>query len=317
MRIVYWPLRPSYEASITTSLRAEADIDLTIVRSFEELAASLPGADGFVTSDPPVTLAPRLRALLRAPTTTLRWIHIANAGHEGLDAADVPGHIVVTDAAGAHAAVLAETVMAFMLAFTRRIPEFASATKNHTWAADLRSTMTSVEGQTLAIVGLGHAGRALAKLARPFGMTILAVRHVPENDPLVDEVQPLSALRAVLGRADFIALALALTPETRHIMGRAEFAACKPTAYLVNIARGGVVDQSALLDALRAGTIAGAGLDVTDPEPLPPDDPLWAAPNLIVSPHTAGSTSPMSHRRMAERVIENLAKLRDGTLANA
>jgi phosphoglycerate dehydrogenase-like enzyme len=317
MRIVYWPLRPSYEASITKSLRAEADIDLTIVRSFEELSASLPGADGLVTSDPPVSLAPELRALLRAPTTTLRWIHIANAGHEGLDAAEVPDHIVVTDAAGAHAAVLAETVMALMLAFTRRIPEFASATRAHAWDTSQRPKMTSVEGQTLAIVGLGYAGRALAKLARAFGMTILAARHVPENDPLVDEVHPLSDLHAVLGRADFIALTLALTPETRHLMGRAEFAACKPSAYLVNIARGGVLDQPALLDALRTGTIAGAGLDVADPEPLPPDDPLWAAPNLIVSPHTAGSTSPMSHRRMAERVIENLAKLREGTLANA
>jgi phosphoglycerate dehydrogenase-like enzyme len=308
MRIVYWPLRPSYEPGVTASLRAEPDVDLTVVRTFEELSANLPGADGLVMSDPPVSLAPQLRALLRAPSTAVRWIHVTNAGHEGLDAAGVPGGIAVTASAGANAPVLAEHVLAFMLAFVRRIPEFAAATRAHVWDADRRASMTSIEGQTLAIVGLGFAGRELAKLARAFGMRTIAVRHEPIADPLVDDVQPLSALHAVLGRADFVALTVALTPQTHHLLGPAEFAACKPTAYVINISRGAVVDQVALAEALRSGTIAGAGLDVTDPEPLPPDDPLWTAPNLIVTPHCAGSTSLMTHKRMAEYTVEYLAK---------
>jgi phosphoglycerate dehydrogenase-like enzyme len=310
MRIVYWPYRPSYEPSVTSALRAVPDIDWEIVRTFEELAARLPGADYLVMSDPPLEVATQLGALLRANAATLRWIHVTNAGHDGLDAAGVPDGIIVTAAAGANAPVLAEQVMAFFLAFVRRIPEFADATRAHNWDGGQRARMTSVEGQTLAIVGLGFAGRELAKAARAFGMRTIAVRHEPVNDPLVDEVQPLSALHAVLGRADFIALTVALTPQTQHLFGSAEFAACKPTAYLVNISRGGVIDQVALADALRSRTIAGAGLDVTDPEPLPPDDPLWSAPNLTITPHCAGSTSVMTHQRMGERVVENLAKLR-------
>jgi phosphoglycerate dehydrogenase-like enzyme len=317
MRIVYWPIRPSYEAVVTSALRAEADVDLTVIRSFEELPEVLPGAIGLVMNDPPAARADELTALLAAPSTTLRWIHVVNAGTDGLDAAEVPAHIAVTSAAGAHAPVLAEHVMAFFLAFARRTPEFANATRAHNWDTDQRTSMTSLEDQTLAIVGLGHAGRELAKRAHAFGMRTVAVRHVPLADPLVDEVAPLAELHAVLARADFIALTLALTPATRHLFGSAEFAACKPTAYLVNIARGGVIDQVALAAALRAGTIAGAGLDVADPEPLPAGDPLWTAPNLIITPHLAGNTSPVSRRRMGERVTENLAKLRAGTLAPA
>jgi phosphoglycerate dehydrogenase-like enzyme len=314
MRIVYWPLRRTYEASVTAALRAQPDVELTLVRSFEELVANLPGADALVTNDPPPKISADLRALLRATTTTLRWIHITNAGHDGLDAADVPDGIVVTASAGANARVLAEHIVALMLAFTRRIPEFAIASRAGTWDDAQRASMTSVEGQTLAIVGLGFAGRELAKLARALGMRVLAVRHAANDDPLVDAVYPLAALPLALSQADFIALTVALTEETQHLMGYTEFAACKPTAYLVNVSRGAIVDQVALAAALAAGTIAGAGLDVSDPEPLPPGDPLWKAPNLIVTAHLAGSTSPMTVQRMGEYVVANLLKLRSETL---
>jgi phosphoglycerate dehydrogenase-like enzyme len=174
--------------------------------------------------------------------------------------------------------------------------------------------MGSLEGRTLAIVGLGFAGHELAKRARAFGMYVIAATRTPKPDPLVDEIFPLSHLHAVLARADYIAVTIAQTPETEKLLGAAEFAACKPAAFLANIARGAIIDQAALLDALQTGKIAGAGLDVTEPEPLPPDDPLWDAPNLIISPHAAGGTSPFSQQRLAERVIENLTKLRNGTL---
>ncbi len=312
MRVVYWPLRPGYEPAVTAALQAEPDIDLTIVRTLEALAAELPGADALVMSDPPPERAAEMRAILDASAATLRWIHITNAGHDGLDAAGVPAGIGVSASAGANAQALAEHVMAFFLAFTRRMPEFAHATRARTWDAARKASMTSIEGQTLAIVGLGHAGRALATFARSAGMRVIAVRHDPLPDPHADEVYALDDLRAALGQADFIALTVALTPQTQQLFGRAEFAACKPTAYLVNVARGGVIDQAALAEALHAGTIAGAGLDVAEPEPLPPDDPLWAAPNLIVTPHCAGSTSPMTLRRMGEFAVANLARLRGG-----
>jgi phosphoglycerate dehydrogenase-like enzyme len=127
-------------------------------------------------------------------------------------------------------------------------------------------------------------------------------------------VYPLAQLHDVLRRADFIALTIAQSEQTYHLIGAAELAVSKPTAYLVNMARGGIVDQLALAEALHAGTIAGVGTDVTDPEPLPADHPLWSAPNIIISPHCAGSTSPFSAPRLSGRVMDNLDRLRKGTL---
>lgn len=310
MHVVYWPLRPGYEPAVTAALEAQAGVELTIVRSFEALVSALPGAEVLVMSDPPPERGAEVGALLQSVAATLRWIHITNAGQDGLDAAGVPAGVGVSTSAGANAQALAEHIMAFMLAFTRRMPEFANATRARLWDVAQKPLMGSIEGQTLAIVGLGHSGRALAKFARVAGMTVIAVRRDPIADPLVDEVYALADLHAALGKADFIALTVALTPQTHHLFGRAEFAACKPTAYLVNVARGGVIDQVALAEALHAGTIAGAGLDVSEPEPLPSGDPLWDAPNLIVTPHCAGSTSPMTLRRMGEYAVASLANVR-------
>jgi phosphoglycerate dehydrogenase-like enzyme len=288
--MIYWSTGPFVENPVTRALR-EPDVDLTVVTSLAEFAAALPGADALACVDPGrMGVAREVAVLLRAPSTTLRWIHILTAGREGLLAAGVPETITVTGPEGAHAPVLAEHTLAFMLAFG------------------------SLVGKTVAIVGLGHAGREVAARARACDMRVIAATRTPRRDPALDAVYPLAELHAVLAQADFVALTIALAPETRHILGAPEFAACKRTAILTNISRGGLVDETALLAALRSGAIAGAGLDATEREPLPPDDPLWDAPNLIVSPHCAGSTSPVTHLRAAARIAENLAKFRRGTL---
>jgi phosphoglycerate dehydrogenase-like enzyme len=292
VRIIYWATGPFKETPETRAFRAP-DVELTIVTSFAEFAAALPGADALACVDPGrMGVAREVAELLRAPSTTLRWIHILTAGRDGLLAAGVPATITVTGPEGAHAPVLAEHTLAFMLAFA------------------------SLTGKTVTIVGLGHAGREVAKRARAFGMRVIAATRTPRPDPAVDAVYPLAELHAALAQADFIALTIALAPETRHLIGAPEFAVCKPTAILTNIARGGLIDQTALLAALRSGAIAGAGIDATAPEPLPPDDPLWDAPNLIVSPHCAGSTSPVTHLRAAARITENLEKFRNCTLVS-
>jgi phosphoglycerate dehydrogenase-like enzyme len=128
----------------------------------------------------------------------------------------------------------------------------------------------------------------------------------------VDEALPLADLRTALGQADVIAVTIALTPETTHLLGEREFASCKPGALLVNVARGPVLDQAALVRALHSGQIGGAGVDVSDPEPLPADDPLWSAPNVLISPHFAGSGSPRSVQRLADGVASNLRRLMAG-----
>jgi phosphoglycerate dehydrogenase-like enzyme len=314
VRLVFFARLPFLEKQLTQLLGAESDVDLTVVHNVAEFAAALPGADGLVMVDITPEMVPEMRALLHAPTTTLRWIHVISAGRDGFDACEVPATVAITSASGAHSPVLGETIMAYILAFARRIPEFARATAEHKWDRDVVATMTSVEQKTLAIVGLGYAGRECAKRARPFGVKIIAATRTPKDEPLVDEVYPLTQLREVLARADYIALTIAQSPSTYHLIGAEELAACKPSAYLVNMARGGIVDQLAVVDALKSGTIAGYGTDVTDPEPLPADHPLWSAPNTIISPHCAGGSSPLSQQRLAGRVMENLAKFRSGAL---
>ena len=190
----------------------------------------------------------------------------------------------------------ADLAFALLLALARRIPEGAALVREGRWrtwepAAGLGADLA---GATLGIVGLGRIGDAVSRRAEGFGMDVLANSRrsgVP--------------LEELLERADFVSLHCPLTPATRHLIGTEALARMKPTAYLVNTARGGVVDQTALRLALLGGEIAGAALDVTDPEPLPADDPLLEAPNLLVVPHI-GSATVHTRERMAEMAVENL-----------
>ena len=311
VRIIYWPRDGVAEAAVVATLEAEPQVAVTVVASVDELAAALPGADGLVTVDFALDVAPRVGELLRAPTTTLRWLHVWTAGREGLALAGVPDAIAITGPAGEPSPAVAQQTFAHMMVFTRRLPECERLTRAHTWSTTVRETMGPLEGRTLLLVGFGHSGKYIARVARAFEMPVIALTRTPVPSPLADEVRPLSDLHAVLPRADFVVLILPLVPETRNLIGAAELALCKPTAVLVNMARGEIVDQPALTAALHAGTIAAA-LDVATPEPLPPDDPLWDAPNLIVSPHIGGTGTPRS--RITERIAANLRAFLNGTL---
>jgi phosphoglycerate dehydrogenase-like enzyme len=164
----------------------------------------------------------------------------------------------------------------------------------------------------MAIVGYGQIGREVALRARPFGIRTIGVSRTRKADALLDESYPLSGLDAVLARADIVMLTIALTQETQHLLDARRLAACKPGVVLVNVARGGLIDQQALAAALASGQVGAAGLDTVDPEPLPEDDPLWAAPNLLVSPHFAGGGSVPSLKRLAESAAGNLKRLMTG-----
>jgi phosphoglycerate dehydrogenase-like enzyme len=310
LRILYWP-RAEPENDVLAQLSAP-NVSAEVIRSVDELAAALPGADGLVTMDFAAKDVARISALLREPSTTLRWLHVWTAGREGVVAANVPEHITITGAAGAQAPAVAQQTLAYMLAFSRRTKECADLTHEHHWDLKIRETMGPLEGRTLLLVGLGNAGREIAKAARAFEMHVVALTRNPKPNPDADEVLPVSALHEQLPRADYIVLMIALAPETRKLIGARELALCKPTAVLVNMARGEVIDAAALLAALQNGTIAGAALDVTEPEPLPGDDPLWTAPNIIIGPHVGGIGTPRT--RMAGRVGGNLQRFLDGTL---
>jgi phosphoglycerate dehydrogenase-like enzyme len=308
MRVVYWARIGLAKALIIERLSAVAGTELVVVERLADLLAALPGAEALIVSDPPEREAREIVASLAAPQNTVRWIHFVSAGQEGFAAAGIPPGIVITHPAGAISPTVAEHAMALLLALMRRVPEIAAATGRHDWDRRMSQTVTTLEGATLAIVGFGSIGQEIARRARGFGASVVAVTRTPEPSDLADEVLPLSAVHEALGRADAIVVAIALAGETHHLMGPAAFDACRKGAFFVNVARGGIVDQAALAAALRSGRIAGAGLDVTDPEPLPSDDPLWTCPNLLISGHFSGSGSIFSQRRLADGAGDNLER---------
>lgn len=308
MKVVYWARMGLARPQVTAALQAVPGTTLTVVETLPDLLAALPSAEALVTYDAPAAQA---RQVVQA-SGSLRWLHILTAGREGFEEAGLPRHIPVSWAAGAVAPAVAEHAMALLLALGRQFPTVLDQQRGGHWDRGVTSRATSLEGGTMAIIGLGHIGQELAPRARAFGMRVEAVTRSARPSPLVDAVHPLPALPDVLGRADAVVVAINLAPATRHLFNAAAFAACKRGALFINVGRGGLVDQAALVAALRSGQLGGAGVDVTDPEPLPDGDPLWSAPNLILAPHYAASGSGPSMRRIAEGAAGNLRRLMAG-----
>jgi glyoxylate reductase len=236
--------------------------------------------------------APGLRAIANMAVGTDN-IDLEAAAARGIPVGNTPD--VLTDAT-------ADIAFALLLALARRIVPGSEAVRSGAWrtwepAKDLGADLA---GATLGIVGWGRIGQAVARRASGFGMDVI---HSSRASGL--------ALAELLERADFVSVHTPLTPETRHLVDAGFLRAMKPTALLVNTARGGVVDQDALRAALHAGEIAGAALDVTDPEPLPPDHPLLDAPNLLVVPHV-GSATVRTRAKMAAMAVDNLLAALDG-----
>jgi phosphoglycerate dehydrogenase-like enzyme len=311
MRVIYWSKSQLPCIQIIQRLTAVAGEAIVVVETLPELLQALPGTDALLLWDVPEATARQVIAALRAPGSTVRWMHILSAGREGLEAAGLPKNVLVTSASGAVASTVAEHAMALLLALGRRVPEMVIQTMERRWNRELVSRASSLEGGTMALVGFGNIGREIAKRASAFGMRIEAVTRSPRADELVT-VHPLKDLHQVIPRADAIVAAIALAPETRHLFDAAAFARCKPTALFVNVGRGGLVNQPALREALSTGQIRGAALDTTDPEPLPSDDLLWSAPGLVISPHFGGLGSLPSIQRLAEGAAKNLARLMTG-----
>ena len=283
----------------------------------EHLRAAAPGMEFLIAGDraEALRLAPEVDAaygfcdpeFVRA-APRLRWIQVGSAGVESYVFPElVESDIVLTNARVIYGPQLADHTMALVLAFARELPELFRRQQQARWEG--RTGLNSVElaGRTLLIVGLGGTGEEVAKRAAAFGMRILSTRRRTEASapPGVERVEAPNQLHALLPQADYVALCCALTPETRHLFAAAEFEQMKRTAVIVNVTRGGVIDQDALIAALQEGRIAGAGLDVTDPEPLPPASPLWRMPNVIITPHSSGQSqgaAPRMHRLLCDNV---------------
>jgi phosphoglycerate dehydrogenase-like enzyme len=234
------------------------------------------------------------------------WVQLPLAGVERIVAAGVVDRERQwTSAKGAYAEPVAEHALALLLAGLRLLPERARA---QSWG---EPGGVNLFDQPVTVLGAGGVARELIRLLEPFRVQVTVVRHKPEPLPAAWRTVGLSHLNEALNGARAVVLALALTPRTRGLIGRAELAAMAPGAWLVNVARGEIVDTEALVEALHAGRLGGAALDVTEPEPLPDGHPLWAAPNCLITPHTA-DTKEMTKPLLAARIADNVARLASG-----
>lgn len=226
---------------------------------------------------------------LLAGARRLRWVQCMGAGVERLLVPELSPHVRVTRVAGIFGPWMAEYTIAWCLWVTQRMDGFRASQRERRWAP---VDPIPLRGQTLCVVGLGDIGRSIAKAARALGMQVIGVTRSGRGARDALRVYRTQALRAALARADFVVLTLPLSDETRGLVGPAELAAMTPTAWLLNLARGPIVDETALLGALRARRIGGAILDVFDTEPLPADHPLWGFDNVVVTPHISGPSTP-------------------------
>jgi phosphoglycerate dehydrogenase-like enzyme len=257
---------------------------------------------GLVWTD---TGAEGLRVMLTA-CPGIGWVQLPQAGVETVvEAGVIDRHRVWTSAKGAYAEPVAEHALALLLAGLRRLPERARA---RSWGEEAG---TSLFGQPVTIIGGGGIATVLLRLLAPFRAQVTVVRRRPEPLPGAARTVGDDRLHEALAGARAVMLVLALTPATRKLIGRAELAAMEQDAWLVNVARGKVVDTGALVGALRSGQIGGAALDVTDPEPLPAGHPLWDLPNCLITPHTA-DTEEMTQPLLARRITENIQRLTAG-----
>ena len=224
----------------------------------------------------------------------VKWIQAASAGVEFMwkVPAIVEHPVLVTNARGAHAATIAEHTFALLLGLTRQIVPHHEYQKLHQWGrGDFSPKLNGIKGLTIAILGFGNIGKAIARRALGFEMNVIAVdAHPVPSIEGVKEVLSLERLDEVCKEADVLAIATPITPQTRGMIGAKQIRAMKPGSYVVAVSRGGIVDEPALIEALKSGHLAGAGLDVTAVVPLPADDPLWDAPNLLITPHDSGAS---------------------------
>ncbi|MCC6704556.1 MAG: D-2-hydroxyacid dehydrogenase [Thermomicrobiales bacterium] len=250
----------------------------------------------------------------------LKWIQTVSAGVDRVDFEVLRERgIVLTNSSGIHAINIAEHILSLMFAFARRLPDHFDSQRQGLWNHPDRGTVNAsplpfeLAGQTLFVVGMGHIGEALAQRAQGLDMNVVGVVRRPDKERLahVDRVILQAELRTAISEADHVAICMPLTNTTRGMFDVPMLDSMKPGAFLYNIGRGAIVDQTALYERLLDGRLGGAGLDVTSPEPLPAGDPLWKLGNVIITPHTSG-TSPKLWGRGVDLWIDNIQRFSNG-----
>jgi phosphoglycerate dehydrogenase-like enzyme len=308
--------------SVTTSLVRSAILPRRILKEFgSDISAAAGGRAELITDDDLGFVVKRLgtiemavtgidqavfRQVIEAPR--LHWVHSMSAGVEHLPLQRMAERgVILTNSAGAYAPAMAEYALAAMIMLSRSLSSWLEGQRERRWIKAGSFGAGVLRGKRLGIVGYGAVGRELATAARALGMEVWATRRTPlfvSGEPL-DRLLSTSDLHELLAASDFVVLSASLNRSTRHLIGDAELAVMKPTAVLVNVARGGLVDEDALVRTLKAGRLRAVMLDVTSHEPLQPDSELWSAPNLFITPHISGNV-PESWRWAVEFFCRNL-----------
>lgn len=301
-------LRVPLEARYLARLQRDfPDVTFTFALTDDEVSRALPDADAVVGNSP-------LTADQLTKATRLRWLASTSAGVEKWPTEQLAERdIALTNFSGIGAPNIAEHVLAMVFTFARGLRPLFHHQDQHRWPDDATAFTTfELAEQTMGIVGMGEIGDNLARRAHGLGMRVWGVqRHPEEPPPYVERLLPSDGLGELLAAADHVVLCLPLTSATKYTMDADELAQMQQTAYLYNIGRGELINQEALIAALRGGMIAGAGLDVTTPEPLPPESPLWEMPNVLVTGHTAART-PRYWERGIELLSDNVRRFLAG-----
>ncbi len=284
MRIVLWA-SPASRRAMNARLTQIAGAAVINATSEAEVLAALSEADVLTLQVFNYTAAIAKAARENAPK--LRFFQLLTVGYDRLLKEKIPDTLTIATAGESLSPVVAEHALALILALQRRVPESLTLQAQRKWDSSVMGRMASLDRKTIAVVGFGSIGREIGRMAKAFGARVIGVSRSAKPSPHADVVRPIKELDAVLAEADIVAIATPLTDETKGMFDAARIARMKDGAFLVNIARGPVADTTALAAALVSGKLAGAGLDVTDPEPPPPDHPIWTAPNLILTPHVA------------------------------
>ncbi len=292
-----------YEDAARRHPEVASQVEATIDFDLDHFDESMATADGLVAWDLPTE---NLRQ--RAPR--LRWIHIIGAGIEHLQPLDwLPDGVTLTNNRGVHAEKAGQYGLMALLMLNNAIPRLLEEQRNRRYVECFTNAIT---GKVLLVVGAGALGSAVARQARRLGLRTVGIRHRPRQTAGFDEVHGVDVLDRLLPTADFVLVTAPATAETRHLLDERRLSLLRPDAGLINMGRASVVDYEALATALRSGALAGAVLDVFNPEPLPASSPLWDVPNLIMTPHVSSDDALTYAPRTLDLVFENLGRLLAG-----
>ncbi len=280
-------------------------LELRFADEPDDLAAALPGADVLITTNRVYT--PENAAIIRARGANLRWIAFLTSGVDKAVASGLPPGVVVTNVAGLRAFAVSEHAFSLMLGLVRRVRDTEAARARAFWTRDVTTPrLDNLAGKHLVIVGAGAIGQDIARKAKAFDMRVTGVSRSNAPLPHFDAMRPRADLIAAAGQADILLVAATYEAATHGMISRDVIAALPGGAFLINIARGLLVDEAALTEALQAGRIAGAGLDVMEDEPLPAASPLWTLDNVLMTPHIAGAGGKGTGATHASMFADNL-----------